>query len=136
LDIWCSVVGFLELADLCGLLTTDKQIHSTINQDVIYEHFAKRKFPLHLLDISRYENSSWKELLQDDNAKNGYYRMQLNAVCSCSRNYSDQRFYVNMIRSMAWDRKDNQIILEVESFGENDLADASRTSFYSFDPNS
>jgi hypothetical protein len=135
LDIWTTIVGFLERTDLYGLLTTNKQIHSTIDQDVIYEHFAKRKFPLHLLDISRYDNSSWKELLQDDNAKNGYYRMQLNAV-SFLRINSDHRFYVNMIRSIAWDREENQIILEVEAFGENDLPRPSRASFYRIDTTS
>jgi hypothetical protein len=130
LDIWSCVVGFLEIADLSSLLTTSKQIH---DQDVIYEHLAKRRFPLHLLDVSLYENSSWKTLLHDDNAKNGYYRLQLNAV-SCSRNNSDQRFNVNMIRSIAWDREENRIIFEVEAFGENDLPKASRTAVYRLDP--
>jgi hypothetical protein len=132
-DIWTTIVGFLELADLYGLLTTNKQIRSIIDQDVIYEQFAKRKYPLHLLDRSVYENSSWKELVQDDNAKNGYYRLQLNAV-SFSRDNSGQRFYVNMIRSMAWDRKKNHVILEIEAFGENDLPEASRAAVFRLDP--
>jgi hypothetical protein len=118
---------------LLALQLADDQHH---NQDVIYEHFAKRKFPLHLLDISLYEYSSWKTLLQDDNAKNGYYRLQLNAV-SCSRNTGDQMFcYVNTIRSMAWDRKHNRIILEVKAFGENDLPKASRIAICGIDPTS
>jgi hypothetical protein len=76
LDIWTTIAGFLEILDLYSLLTTDKEIHSTADQDVIYEQFAKRKFPLYLLDRSVYEDS-WKKLDQDDNAKNGYYRLQL-----------------------------------------------------------
>jgi hypothetical protein len=135
LDIWSCVVGFLELADLSSLLTTSKQIHSTSDQDVIYEHLAKGKFPLHPLDVSLCESSSWKTLLQDDNAKNGCYRLQLNAV-SCSRNNSDQRVNVNTIRSIAWDGKHNRIILEVEAFGENDLPKASRTAVCRIDPTS
>jgi hypothetical protein len=39
-------------------------------------------------------------------------------------------FYVNMIRAIAWGRKENQIISEVEGFGGNDLAKALRTAFY------
>lgn len=131
LDIWTAIAGFLERLDLYSLLTTNKQIHSTVDQDVIYEQFAKRKFPFHLLDISLYENS-WKMLLQDDNARNGYYRLQLNAV-TFSLGNSDQMFYVDIIRSIAWDRKENQIILEFEAFGEN-LREASTTAFFRVSP--
>ena len=45
----------------------------------IYEQFAQRKFPLHLLDISVY-NKFWKSLLQDDVSKNGTYWVQLNTI--------------------------------------------------------
>jgi hypothetical protein len=102
-----------------------------LDQDVIYEHFAKRKFPLHLLDVSLYESSSWKTLVKDDNAKNGYYRLQLNAVSyGLCNSEEDDVFYVNMIRSIAWDKKEKQIILEVEAFGEDDMSEASSASIY------
>lgn len=132
LDIWTTIAGFLVVLDLYNLLATNKEIHSTVDQDVIYEQFAKRKFPLYLLDRSVYENS-WKKLVQDDNARNGYYRLQLNAVSFWRRN-SNQMFYVNMIRTIAWDRQTNQIILEVEAFGENDLRGAFATTFFRVNP--
>jgi hypothetical protein len=78
-----------------------------------------RKFPLHLLDISLYENSR-KTLLQ----------LQLNAVSFSRKTISQEMFYVNIIRTIAWDRKENQIILEVEGFGDTDWAKALRTAFY------
>jgi hypothetical protein len=56
LDIWATIAGFLEIIDLYSLLTTNKEINTTVDQDVIYEQFAKRKFPLYLLDTSVYEN--------------------------------------------------------------------------------
>jgi hypothetical protein len=93
LDVWTTIVGVLEAADLCGSLTTNKQIHSTSDQDIFCEHFAKLKFPLHLLDISSCENSSWKKSVQDDDAKNGQCRLELNAASF----QINQRFCVNMI---------------------------------------
>jgi hypothetical protein len=128
LDIWSTINGFLEILDLYSLLTTSKEIHSTVDQDVIYEQFAKRKFPLYLLDTSVYEKS-WKKLVQDDNAKNGYYRLQLNAPSFLKRS-DDHIFYLYMIRTIAWDRQANEIILEVEGFGENDLREASGIAFF------
>ena len=48
LDIWSNIVGFLEkAADLSSSLATNKEIHSTLDQDFIYEQSAKRRFPLH-----------------------------------------------------------------------------------------
>jgi hypothetical protein len=133
-DIWTTIAGFLEILDLCSLLTTNKEIHSTVDQDDIYAQFAKRKFPLYLLDRSVY-NNSWKKLLQDDNAKNGYYRLQLNALTFWTRygstiHHVDHTFYVHMIRTIAWDRQANEIILEVEAFGENDMRMALGTAFF------
>jgi hypothetical protein len=133
LDIWTNITGFLEILDLYSLLTTNKEINTTVDQDVIYEQFAKRKFPLYLLDTSVYENS-WKTLLQHDNARNGYYRLQLNALSCWSRYDGTSAFHGHMIRTMAWDRQTNQIILDVEAFGENNLREASGTSFYRLDP--
>jgi hypothetical protein len=53
-DIWSNLAGFLEVADFFhSLLTTSKQIHSTVDQDIIYEEkFAKRKLLIRKLDIS------------------------------------------------------------------------------------
>ena len=52
LDTWTVIVGFLELADLSILFRTNNKILSTlIDLDAIYEQFAKRKFPLHFIDI-------------------------------------------------------------------------------------
>jgi hypothetical protein len=132
LDIWTAIATFLERLDLYSLLTTNKEIHSMVDQDVICEQFAQRKFPLYLLDLSLYENS-WKMLLQDDNAKNGYYRLQVNAVSFSQIRNSDEMFYVNIIRSIAWDRKENLIILEFEAFGEN-LRAASTIDFFRVNP--
>jgi hypothetical protein len=131
LDIWTTIAGFLEIIDLYSLLTTNKEINTTVDQDVIYEQFAKRKFPLYLLDTSVYENS-WKTLLQDDNAKNGYYRLQLNAVSFRYSMDDDRRLFytAQMIRTIAWDRQTNQIILEVEVFGENNLSPASSSALF------
>jgi hypothetical protein len=61
------------------LTTTNKEILSTVDQDLNYDQFAGRQFPLYLMDTSIYENS-WKELVQDDNTKNGCYRLQLNST--------------------------------------------------------
>jgi hypothetical protein len=133
LDVWTTIAGFLEILDLYSLLTTNKQIHSTVDQDAIYEQFAKRKFPLYLLDRSVYDNS-WKKLLQDDNAKNGYYRLQLNAAYYCRRSSDAMTINVHMIRTIAWDRQANEIILEVEAFGGDDMRVASGTTFFRVDP--
>ena len=134
-DVWSAILDFLQVSDLYGLVATNKEIRSIVDQDNTYERLAKHKFPLQLLDITHYENDSWKKLLQDDNAKNGYYRLELNNVSYCSREgIAWGTFYVNKIRSIAWDRQENHIILEVEAFGENDLRAASATSIFRFDP--
>jgi hypothetical protein len=126
LDVWTAILMFLELANLSTLLTTNKKIHST--RVVVYKQFAKCKFPLLLLDISVYKNP-WKKLLQDHNSKNGIYQLQLNTV-SFSRRNTNHSFYVSIMRSIAWDRRNNRIILEVEAFGEDDLTEASGTTIY------
>jgi hypothetical protein len=134
LDVWSAILDFLQVSDLYGLVATNKEIRSIVDQDSTYERLAKRKFPVQLLDITQYDNS-WKKLLQDDNAKNGYYRLELNAVSYCSREgIAWGMFYVNKIRSIAWDRQKNHIILEVEAFGENDLRIAPPTSIFRLDP--
>jgi hypothetical protein len=69
----------------------------------------------------------WKKLLQDHNSKNGICRLQLNTV-SFSRRNTNQSFCVSMMQSMAWDRRRNHVILEVEAFGEDDFTEASGTT--------
>jgi hypothetical protein len=125
-DVWTSILMFLELADLSTLFSTNKKSHST--QDFILKQFALSKFPFLLLDISVYKNS-WKKLLQDHNSKNGIYQLQLNTV-SCSLRNTPHSFYVSMLRSIAWDRRNNRVILEVEAFGEDDLMEAKGTTIY------
>jgi hypothetical protein len=135
LDVWSAILDFLQVSDLYGLVVTNKEIRSIVDQDSTYELLAKRRFPIELLDITQYENNSWKKLLEDDNAKNGYYRLELNAISYCSREgITWGMFYVNKMRSIAWDRQENQIILEVEAFGENDLRTASTTSIFRLNP--
>jgi hypothetical protein len=134
LDVWSAILEFLQVSDLYGLMATNKEIFSIVDQDSTYDRLAKRKFPLQLLDITQYENS-WKKLLQDDNAKNGYYRLELNALSYCSREgIAWDAYYVNKIRSIAWDRQENHIILEVEAFGEHDLRIATPTSIFRLHP--
>lgn len=60
----------------------------------------------------------------------------MDAVSYCSRDgMAWGMFYVNtMVRWIAWDRQENQIILEVEAFGENDLRTPSTTSIFRLDP--
>jgi hypothetical protein len=134
LDVWSVILDFLQVSDLYGLLATNKEIRSVVDQESTYERLAKHKFPMPLLDITQYENNSWKKLLQDDNAKNGYYRLELNALSYCSREgIAWGKYYVNKIRAIAWDKKENRIILEVEAFGEDDLRTASTTSIFRVD---
>jgi hypothetical protein len=134
LDVWSAILDFLQVSDLYGLVATNKELHSMVDQEGVYQRLAKRKFPIQFLDITQYDNS-WKQLLQDDNAKNGYYRLELNAVSYCSREgIAWGMFYVNKIRSIAWDRQENHIILEIEAFGENDLRTAPPTSIFRLDP--
>ena len=135
LDVWSAILDFLQVSDLYGMVATNKEIRSIVDRDSTYERLAKHKFPIQLLDITQYEDDSWKKLLQNDNAKNGYYRMELNPVSYCSREgIAWGTFYVNKIRSIAWDRQENQIILEVEAFGENDLRTAVTTTIFRINP--
>jgi hypothetical protein len=123
LDIWRATLNFLSVPDQINLSWTSKEILSTIEQTGIFQAHAKRKFPLHLLDVAKYDHS-WLKLVQNDNAKNGYYRLQLNHTPMLFGRLTDGFFFrnpsVHKVRSMSWDRLRNEIIMEIEAFG-NDL---------------
>ena len=144
LDIWISIIECLEVFDFLNLLALNRDIHSIVDRDLVYERLARRKFPTSTLELS-YGNAnapplpnhpyqSWKELLKDDNARNGYYQLDLpNALCRWRMNRSDQ-FYIAAIRSMAWDRWTRHIILTIEAFGHFDLRRAEDTSIFRVNP--
>ena len=120
LDIWRATLDFLSIPDQISLSWTSKDILSTIEQTGVFEAHAKSKFPLHLLDIAQY-NHSWLKLVQHDNAKNGYYRLQLNhhpLQFGLTHGFFFRTRSVHKVRSMSWDRLRNEIILEIEAFGD------------------
>jgi hypothetical protein len=133
--VWGAILGFLQVSDLYGLLTTNKDVRSIVDQESVYEQLAKRKFPSHL--ISRNVYPSWKALVQDDNAENGFYRLQSNGISYHSWRNNDPdggMYHVKRIRAIIWDRLESEIIFEIEVFGENGLRHGVFTSIRRFNP--
>jgi hypothetical protein len=63
------VVDFLDLKDFGNLRSTCRAISLAIDDYVVYKSFATRRYPKHLLDVSKYDES-WKDLVHDDNLRN------------------------------------------------------------------
>jgi len=130
LDLSYHVVDFLELKDLPCLFAVSREIHGLLYQGATFEIFARRKFPVETLQLSSY-GGSWKRLLQDDNSENGVYlrRMFVLSEWRYNRKYQDLH-YINAIRCMVWDRREQRVHIGIEAFGNRDLRPASRTSIF------
>jgi hypothetical protein len=121
LDIWRATLEFLTIPDQISFAWTSKEIFSMMEQTGVMEAYAKSKFPLPLLDLAQY-NHSWLQLVQHDNAKNGYYRLQLHhrpLHFGLTHGLLFRTLSVHNVRSMSWDRLHNEIILEIEVFGDD-----------------
>lgn len=110
-------------SDYRSLLCLNQEFHDLLSQEWVFECLARAKFPDQtLLRLDRY-NFSWKELLQDDNSKNGYYLIKKNIVAEWKHNTPD-RFYVNRVSAVGWDRRINKVFVDIEAYGEDDLRSA------------
>jgi hypothetical protein len=141
LDVCRTILDLLNVSDQINLSETSQAIRSLIEQTGIFEVYVKRKFPLPLLDISQY-NNTWVKLFKDDNAKNGRYRLQMNhhplEIKRIDHHHGNTTsFSAHKVRSIEWDQLSNQIILEVEAFGDDVVsrtASSSTTCIFRFIP--
>jgi hypothetical protein len=144
-DVLCVVLEFATRADLGSLISTNKKLRAMLDDELVYEQLARRKYPPNTLDVSRYR--SWKELLKDDNAKNGAYMLKgeraagqrsskLPAVplppvaIAKWRMNNSYTAYFSSVKNIVWDRHLNHIVITVEAFGARDLRSAVTTSFF------
>jgi hypothetical protein len=150
-DVLCVVLEFVTRPDLGNLISTNKKLQAMLDDELVYEHFARHKYPSNTLVVSRYR--SWKELLKDDNAKNGAYMLQGEraavpieqrswklpappsqqlppvAIAKWRMNNSSAAYF-NSVKNIMWDRHLNHIVITVEAFGARDLRTAVTTSFF------
>jgi hypothetical protein len=71
------IAQFVCLRDFAFLLASCKRIHMVLNKESVYKSIAEIYYPPHLLDVSNYDGS-WKDLVQNDNARNMVYVRVLN----------------------------------------------------------
>lgn len=129
-DLWYDVVDFLKLTELPRLMAVDREFHKLFNQDAMFSRFACRQFPPETLDVSSY-NGSWKQLLRDDNARNGVYVRRMHVMSEWRLNRKDRHLhYRNSIRCMVWDRRARRVHIGIEAYGNEDLREAKHTSIF------
>jgi len=130
LDVWFHIGDYLELRDLPNILVVNRAFHQLFDQEGMFAQFARRKFPPQTLKISSY-HGSWKQLLKDDNAENGFYLRTMFVLSEWRHNriYAHLH-YLNAIRCMIWDKRNRKVHIGIEAFGNTDLRKASTTSIF------
>ncbi len=130
LDVSYHVVDFLEVKDIPCLLAANRSFRQLFDQEEVFEQFARRKFPAETLRASSYEGS-WKQLLRDDNSKNGLYLRRMFVLSEWRDNRKcDDLHYMNAIRCMIWDKRNRRVHIGIEAFGSRDLRNAASTSIF------
>lgn len=140
-DAWLHFLPFVTIADVASLMRTCTTVRRTLvsMEDIIWRLFAELTYPAETLLVQQYDNS-WKDLLQDDNAKGGFYMLTSRTVSTWDYNvYQDDehhhldvhtRIYVNSIEHVIWDKQERTVSLVIEAFGHTDLRGAETTTIF------
>jgi hypothetical protein len=120
-DLWLDIVPFVNVVDVASLLTTCTTLTKTLKSKecAICRLLAERKYPEETLHVDQYDNS-WRDLLEDDNAKGGVYVLTTRTASYLKNKRVVGRLYVTSIEHLIWDKQERTVSLVIEAFGHDD----------------